>query len=318
MKRTKFIYIFVASFILTIFLFSCEKEDNNGYDSLSLIEEISFSSEVSEQTISFSTNHKWEIVSSTENNWYTVTPQKGNAGLNEVTIKVSENIGDNIRTDDLSIKSGDLLQKINILQDYSDQISVVEDELLFSSQGGEQIINLKTNKQWEAALSNPLNDWCELIPSIGDTDAITLSVKVNKNIGEARQETLSITVGKKHQTVLISQEKMPLTLQVTKNSYPNWEDADPFIKSEFGEGWILADWQDILRLEDPRGWAIENGFWDGYSCKISFNGNQINSGMGYYISYYPNGKPEGFGAHGEYECFFVGLWGMNTPIVAKK
>lgn len=320
MKRNSCKYIFGVLIFLGFVLLSCDKNESieSKYDSFDLIERVRFGGDASEQTITFTTSQKWAIDFSSETDWYTISPNKGEAGLNEITVAVSENNSDKMRNGSFSIKSGEVAHNIQVSQDFNEHLSVNEDEIHFSNSEGEQSIHFSTNKDWEAVLSDPQNHWCELIPSVGEAGTVEVTVKVKKNTGPARQETLSITSGKKFKTITIFQEENKLVLKLTNNTYPNWEDCQPYVEQEFGEGWIVADWEDILLLDDPRAWAQENGMKDGDCFKITFNGESAIWGNGYYIAYFPNGLPEGQGSSADYDCFFVGSWNMNLKVVAKK
>lgn len=320
MKNINILHFNIVCFIMSIALSSCDKNESvhDRYDSFNFIEKINFGSEASEQTISFTASQSWNIDMPSDNEWITVFPHKGEAGMNKIMVTVSENGSGEIRKGTFSIKTETKTQNVQVFQDFEDVIFINQEITNFSNSKGEQSIDFVANKNWEASLSDPQNQWCELIPSKGEAGMNKLTVKVKKNTGPARKVTITITVGKQFQSKTIYQEEYKLVLKLTNKSYPNWENCQPYVTQEFGEGWVVADWQDILKLDDPRGWAKDNGMKNWNQFKITYNGESSKYGKGYYIAYFPDGLPPGQGSITNYDCFFVGRWNMKLKVVAKK
>ena len=126
MKNMKLVY----TFILTLFIFcfvGCNDSEKKVTDYLfpekgsnEYFEQgISFNNTATSQDISFNAGQPWSITLTGENatSWCQISPTKGNAGKNTITITTTNNDMDNARTATLIITSGSQNKKIKITQD---------------------------------------------------------------------------------------------------------------------------------------------------------------------------------------------------------
>ena len=110
--------------------------------------------------------------------------------------------------------------------------------------------------------------------------------------------------------------------KITSGKYNEREDLDQIIRTEFGDEYRLADWNDILvfstNIEEL---ADSIGLTEGEenSLLISNDGYRIWLSRQYYISRFNHTKPKGFLAHNsiENDLICLGSWfGLNNHVLA--
>jgi murein DD-endopeptidase MepM/ murein hydrolase activator NlpD len=110
--------------------------------------------------------------------------------------------------------------------------------------------------------------------------------------------------------------------KITAGKYHEKEDLDRIITKEFGEGYRLADWKDILGITtNIEAWADSLGLAAGEenAPMISNEGYRIWLGRQYYLSRFNHQKPPQFLAFGHIDDNFLclGSWmGIEKPILA--
>jgi hypothetical protein len=109
-------------------------------------------------------------------------------------------------------------------------------------------------------------------------------------------------------------------LNQTVNVYPETGDLLANVHAEYGDGFSLADWNDLVAIADIDAWiacmGLENQdlFW-------ILNGGQHfwSGGRHYFVQYFPGGVTGSFTVHGQIgNKLFLGSWyGLQMPILAK-
>lgn len=123
---------------------------------------LNFNEDAGEAVLSFSSNKEWTIsVSSTANdeNWCTVTPTKGEAGNNEVQIKVTENTGYDDRNVSLTIQAGNASETVVVTQKQKDALTLTSNKFEVSKAGGKINVEVKSNIQYEVIISETSKSW---------------------------------------------------------------------------------------------------------------------------------------------------------------
>ena len=111
--------------------------------------------------------------------------------------------------------------------------------------------------------------------------------------------------------------------RITKDKYSEDDDLEQIVKSEFGDDYRLADWDDILPLSDGiEAWADGIGMPEGEdnSLMISKGGNRFLRGnRQYYMSRFNHKKPRHYLAHDNIHDSFIclGSWvGLDMHVLA--
>lgn len=88
--------------------------------------------------------------------------------------------------------------------------------------------------------------------------------------------------------------------KITSGKHSEKEDLDQIVKTEFGDQYRLADWNEILTFSmNTEDWADGLGLAEGEenSLLVSNDGYRIWQGRQYYISRFNHSKPDGYLAH---------------------
>lgn len=120
MNTNKYLYFTILIFII----FSCGESEpilpKEEPDAVSeIVTELNFPTGASNQTVTFTTNKKWEAsFSSTKGDvsWCTISPTSGNAGEVNITVTTTENTEYDDRNVILSIKTGKTVNNVKITQ----------------------------------------------------------------------------------------------------------------------------------------------------------------------------------------------------------
>jgi hypothetical protein len=117
----------------------------------------------------------------------------------------------------------------------------------------------------------------------------------------------------------------PGDFRITKGKYGITDDLDQMIKREFGDGYRLADWNEINTFsKNIEKWADGIGLSEGEenSLLVANEGYRVWLGRQYYITRFNHQKPKGYLAHDEIDDDLVclGSWhelNMHTLAVKK-
>ena len=174
-------------FAILILLVSCSENNpvqQEEPDVVSeIISELNFATGTSNQTISFTTNKKWEASLSSPQgdvSWCTLSPTNGNAGSVTINISVTENNGYDDRKALMTIITGNTEKNINIIQRQKDVIIVSKSNFEVSEEGGTIEVETNTNLDLEVIIPKEA-DWIHLVNT--STKALT-SNKYIFNIDE--------------------------------------------------------------------------------------------------------------------------------------
>ena len=144
-------------------------------------------------TLNIDANCKWEITKDAD--WLIVNTPTG-INYQNVSIKVSENTGNNDRTANLKVEGGDKTQYITVTQKAASDtpvqksLSVNTTSLEFEKDGGNQSFTITSNTSW--TISCP--EWCTLSKPSGSGNA-TITVTVGKNEKTEKREGKIVVSG---------------------------------------------------------------------------------------------------------------------------
>ena len=145
--------------VFSILLFSCGENNplqQEEPDAVSeIISELNFATGTSNQTISFTTNKKWEASLSSPQrdvSWCTISPTSGNAGSVNITVSTTENTGYDDRSVTLTIKTGNTVKNIDITQKQKNAIIISKDTFNISEKEGTFEVEANTNVELEISI----------------------------------------------------------------------------------------------------------------------------------------------------------------------
>lgn len=208
MKKTQY---FSEYLILTIILllFSCGENNTTQQEEPDVISEIIsslyLSSEINNETISFTTNKKWTAsLSSTQGDksWCTIFPTNGNAGSANIKVNTTENTEYDDRSVILTIRSGKTVRNINITQKQKNTIVISKNDFEVSEHGGIIEVETLTNIDLEVLIPENI-DWVHQQKQTSGTKALTntkITFKIDKNIN-FRSRACLITINDSENTI---------------------------------------------------------------------------------------------------------------------
>lgn len=214
--------------VFSILLFSCGENNplqQEEPDAVSeIISELNFATGTSNQTISFTTNKKWEASLSSPQgdvSWCTISPTSGNAGSVNITVSTTENTGYDDRSVTLTIKTGNTVKNINITQKQKNAIIISKDKFEISDEGGTFEVEANTNVELEVSIPSDVT-WIK--EQTTGTKALT-NKKIIFNVGanetyDERKAKISIkdkNSSLKQEITVIQKQKNAILL--TKDSY---------------------------------------------------------------------------------------------------
>ena len=218
------------------------------------------------ETITFlvKSTDPWEVFGSKRENWYTISPDRGEAGETyTVTITCEENFDLDDRADTINIKSDYWLGKQFLLTQkgtaYLNYNPV--DEII--QEGGSLSIKLLSNQKWSVELTEG-SSWLSLGDVVSGEGDGTVTVSTGFNSGERR--TGVVTVYDRHGAVAheikVTQRGVLLEPQIPENG--NWfqlyQEAQTLeIQVESNARWTVAKGNPA----DDDWYTIENDTFEG-------------------------------------------------------
>ena len=127
---------------------------------------------------------------------------------------------------------------------------------------------------------------------------------------------------RKREIITGEESRQASDFRITSTKHHEKEDLDQVIRDEFGDGYRLADWKDILAFSNNiEAWADAVGLpeGEGNSLLISYEGYRIWLGRQYFISRFDQQRPPHYLAHDEIHDghFCLGSWqGLNNRALA--
>lgn len=194
-------------FFLSLFLIvsSCTKEP---YITTS-IQQTSYSigSEAEITNISFSTNYRWNAISS--DSWLSVSPSSGDPGDN-ITIKASAeaNTTYSSRIATITISADNVSQTITFNQSANEGVVLSNRDFSIGSSGGEIKIPIRGNIDYECTVSEDCKEWISVIQTKALSEYnIVLQIAKNNNY-DSRSGVIYVSYGETRETISISQSQL--------------------------------------------------------------------------------------------------------------
>ncbi len=179
-----------------------------------------------EISVKFTTNSEWtaEIVCSATqtDSWARVSPAKGAAGNNSITVSIEPNEYYDERNATLTIKAGNASGKLTISQKQKDALTVSSNKIEIGAEGGESIIEIMANVDYEYAIDADSESWLSVTTTKAlQSSDIILQIAANEDF-QKREGSVTIFSGNLQETVNIYQdarEKEEASLILSQNEY---------------------------------------------------------------------------------------------------
>ena len=192
-------------------------------------------------------NGSWTIASNQE--WCTIQPTSG-SGDREITVSVTENTSETVRSATLTITRGNRAQQVMVEQEAL-LLNVSNNLITATPLQGSYQFTVSSNAAW-AITSN--QGWCTVQPASGNGDReITVSVAANTT-GEPRTATLTVTAGNQSRQVTVEQDKDDATLDVSITTInAPYSAGQHTFNITSNAAWTIASDQDWCTVQPPSG-----------------------------------------------------------------
>ena len=187
-----------------------------------------FTTDGGSNVITFNSNVAWtaEVVNTRADAWCTVNPTSGAAGDAKITVTTTANDTPDDRTASIIIKAGTASKTINVSQKQKDALTVTSSKFEVSAEGGEVLIEVKANIDFEYAIEESAADWVEYKATRAmKTSNLVFEVKENDDT-DKREAKISITSGEFSEVVTIYQAGAEPTIVISKNEYVVSSDSE--------------------------------------------------------------------------------------------
>lgn len=218
---TRLILKLFTGLCTVLFMASCGSDSAGEGPTLSVSPNMITLDDNGNGTLTVSSNTQWMVRSA--DSWLNCSPGSGSGG-SIVTLSASVNNSGAYRSTSLTFidKSNTKSVSVSVTQRASGNqtpdpiLTVSPSNLNFSSSGGNNTFNIKSNGSW--SVSVPTGDnWCTVSPSSGLNDGVvTVNTSANPN-SNSRSTTITVTSGTITQTVSVSQEATSTQEMVLKD-----------------------------------------------------------------------------------------------------
>lgn len=290
MEKIKFLILsFVTVLISTVF-YSCSKdvvveEEKPVVHSL----DITSSNPVIPQsggnaTITFTTTDKW--IATIGASWISISQSNGLEGSNSIIVTATENDSYVERNGNITITAGNITKNVTVTQKQKDALLVTSNKIEVKTEGGDALIEVKTNVDYEVKVDESCKDWISVVSTRAlSTYSVTLKVLENKEI-TTREGKVSIVSGSLKEDVSIYQNGTAPSIVLSQKEYTVSSEGDT-IKVELqsntsysvqmpGVDWISESTTRAMSSYTHYFNVSANEEYDSRSAKIIFIDNENN------------------------------------------
>lgn len=144
-----------------------------------------------DSTFTLVSDQTWSVAADAD--WIRLDPVSGEASDDPVSIKVSvtENPAEDPRTADVTVKAGDLIETVSVVQLLPSLYDLGVREMVFDAEGGEATFMLTFSQDWRITT----DDWITVSPDsgIGSRNEVEVTVNVEENTsGEERTSDIIV------------------------------------------------------------------------------------------------------------------------------
>ncbi len=296
---------FLLAFLATATLFACTKGDdggnggngggNNGGGSSQPTITIdassvpNFKTEGGSQAITFTASQAWtaEVINSRADNWCSISPTSGPAGNAKITVTTSANDTPDDRSASINIKAGSTTKTVTVNQKQKDALTVTSSKFEVAAEGGEVVIEVKANIDFEYAIDEAAKEWIKY-ETTRAMKTSNLVFKISENEAkEKREAKITIKSGSFSESVTIYQEGSKPSIVFSKNEYivasagetiaiEVKSNVDVAIELPKDVDWIKENTARATSTNTYRFDIDENADYDQRSAEIKFTNKENN------------------------------------------
>lgn len=296
---------YASLLIIALYVCSCNKDTETLVPIINFNEEnedyfkngIDFTSEYDGIDFTFTTNVDWNITLQGEvddETWCTVTPNKGSAGNNRVSIRVNRNDGFDNRNITLTLQAGNIINATTITQKQKNVLVVPITKYELPSDGGKIDVKIETNTKYEVEIPELYKNWITQI-SVKSVESsnIIFEIRNNPNVANregfiiVKNEDLSeiITINQESALAVFNIEKAGTLAtfigdnisQITRLKLSGLINGDDVIILKRMDNLIYLDLKDCSIVEGGNSYA--SGMWATEPARYYTSNNSIGPRM---------------------------------------
>lgn len=208
--------------LLFFFMSACSDDNETGQNEVPTItiendRQLVFETEGGQADVNFTSTAEW--TAEVDQEWCSVTPDKGNASYSTVRLSVAENDTPDERNATLVIKSGQAIARMTFVQKQKDALTVTSNRIETDADGGEITVEVKANIPFEYSVEEKAAEWL----TAADTRSMSstqLRFKVSPNESfDKREGKIIISSGELSETVIVYQDGEKMGINLTQDEY---------------------------------------------------------------------------------------------------
>ena len=246
-----------------------------------------FSTDGGSNVITFTSSEAWtaQVVNTRADEWCSIEPTSGPAGSAKITVTTTENDTPDDRTASIIIKAGTASKTINVSQKQKDALTVTSSKFEVSAEGGEVLIEVKANIDFEYAIEESAADWVEYKATRAlKTSNLIFEVKENDDI-DKREAKITITSGEFNEIITIYQAGSEPSIILTENEFTVSSSAETVaveVKSNVDVTVEIPDDVDWIKENTTRAFSTntyyfeieQNDGYDNRTAQIKFTNKE--------------------------------------------
>ena len=201
--------------------------------------------------VTFIASEAWtaSVVNGRASGWCKVEPTSGAAGNASVTITTTANDTPDDRTASVVIKAGSVSKTVSVSQKQKDALTLTSSKFELSSQGGEVLIEVKANVDYECEIDGSSQSWITYTGSRAlKTSTVVLKVSENAQLegrsgkvyikGNGLSETVEIYQAGETPAIVISQKEYTVSSAGATITVDVSSNVDVEVELPSGVDWI--------------------------------------------------------------------------------
>lgn len=246
-----------------------------------------FSTDGGSNVITFTSSEAWtaQVVNTRADEWCSIEPTSGPAGSAKITVTTTENDTPDDRTASIIIKAGTASKTINVSQKQKDALTVTSSKFEVSAEGGEVLIEVKANIDFEYAIEESADDWVEYKATRAlKTSNLVFKVKENDDT-DKREARITITSGEFNEIITIYQAGSEPSIILTENEFTVSSSAETVaveVKSNVDVTVEIPDDVDWIKENTTRAFSTntyyfeieQNDGYDNRTAQIKFTNKE--------------------------------------------
>ena len=182
---------------------------------------INFATEGGSQNISFISSGEWtaQVINDRANDWCTIAPVSGAAGIGQITVKVSSNNTTDERSASIILKTRTEQKTVQVTQKQKDALTVTASKFEVAAEGGTVAIEVKANVDFSYAVDGASQSWIKYQTTRAMKTSTLIFDVAEIDSRDKRQGTITISSGELKEVVTIYQDGTKPTIVISKNEY---------------------------------------------------------------------------------------------------